>query len=258
MKPVETKIKSKLHELELKHGIQILYAVESGSRLWGFESGDSDYDVRFIYIRPLQWYLSVRNRRDVIEFPLPDKLDLSGWDMKKALYLLSKSNPPFLEWLNSHIVYKKTDVVEKIKHLVSSYFNPRSTIFHYLHMAIGNYKEFILKKDEVILKKYFYILRPVFACEWIEKNQTFPPVQFNKVIDAADPDLPREQVEDLLQRKKQGKELDKAPKIDDLNKYIERKLDHFSKIVRITPKPKFTMDDLDELFMNTVCKGIER
>lgn len=255
MKSIESKIKTKLQELELKHGVQILYAVESGSRLWGFESVDSDYDVRFIYIRPLQWYLSVRNRRDVIEFPISEDLDFSGWDMKKALYLLSKSNPPFLEWLNSHIIYKETDVVEKIKNLVSSYFNPRATIFHYLHMAVGNYKEYVLKREEVILKKYFYILRPIFACEWIEKNQTVPPVQFSKVIEAADPDLPRKKVAELLQAKKQGHELDKAPKVDDLNKYIERKLDHFSEIARITPKPEFTMDDLDELFMNTVCRG---
>ena len=105
------------------------------------------------------------------------------------------------------------------------------------------------------MKKYFYILRPIFACEWIEKNQTVPPVRFNKVIEAADPDLPSEKVEELLQAKKKGHELDKAPKVDDLNKYIERKLDHFSEIARITPKPEFTMDDLDELFMNTVCRG---
>ena len=149
MKSIESKIKTKLQELELKHGIQILYAVESGSRLWGFESVDSDYDVRFIYVRPLQWYLSVRSRRDVIEFPISEDLDFSGWDMKKALYLLSKSNPPFLEWLNSHIIYKETDVVEKIKKMVASYFNPRATIFHYLHMVLVITKNMFLKEKRL-------------------------------------------------------------------------------------------------------------
>ena len=255
---MKSEIQERLHELELKHGIRILYAIESGSRLWGFESINSDYDVRFIYVRPLQWYLSVRNRRNVIELPVSDELDISGWDLRKTLYLLSKSNPPLLEWLNSHIIYKKTETVEKIRNLIAGYFNPRGTIFHYLHMAIGNYKGYILKRDEVILKKYFYILRPLFACEWIEKNQTFPPVQFNKVIDAASADLPRKTVTNLLQRKKQGQELDKGPKIDELNKYIEHKINHFSEVARTAPKAELTMDDLDELFMNTICEEVKQ
>jgi hypothetical protein len=76
----------------------------------GFESTDSDWDVRFIYVHPRDWYLSidVEDKRDVIERPINDELDISGWDLRKALKLLRKSNPPLLEWLSSPIIYKET------------------------------------------------------------------------------------------------------------------------------------------------------
>ena len=88
-----------LSKVAEEEGVRVLYACESGSRAWGFPSSDSDYDVRFIYAHPVEWYLSIRNRRDVIERPVVNDIDLSGWDIKKALVLLRKSNPPLLEWL---------------------------------------------------------------------------------------------------------------------------------------------------------------
>ena len=88
-----------LAKMAEEDGVRVLYACESGSRAWGFPSTDSDYDVRFIYAHPVKWYLSIRNRRDVIERPVVNDIDLSGWDIKKALVLLRKSNPPLLEWL---------------------------------------------------------------------------------------------------------------------------------------------------------------
>src|SRR3989338_4493989 len=115
----KNEIIEQLKKVEIQNNVKIIYAVESGSRLWGFESHNSDYDIRFIYIRPLKWYLSIQSHRDVIEPKIEPPYDFSGWDIKKALYLLSKSNPPLLEWLNSHLVYKTTDVVQKIKQLIS-------------------------------------------------------------------------------------------------------------------------------------------
>ena len=102
---MEQLIHSRLIEIEAKNAIKIVYACESGSRAWGFPSANSDYDVRFIYIRPVDWYLSIYEKRDVIEYPIDEQLDISGWDLKKALQLLRKTNPPLLEWLGSPIVY---------------------------------------------------------------------------------------------------------------------------------------------------------
>ena len=82
-------ILQRLSDIEAKYDVKILLAVESGSRAWGFESKDSDYDVRFIYVHKKDWYLSLIEGRDVIEELDPDGvLDLAGWDLKKALLLM--------------------------------------------------------------------------------------------------------------------------------------------------------------------------
>jgi predicted nucleotidyltransferase len=96
-----------LRRIERRERVRILLAVESGSRAWGFASPDSDYDVRFVYARPLDWYLSLQQPRDVIELPIDDLLDVNGWDIQKALRLACKPNPVLLEWLQSPIVYRR-------------------------------------------------------------------------------------------------------------------------------------------------------
>ena len=96
MTAIKERILGELSALEQHYEVKILYACESGSRAWGFASTDSDYDVRFVYLHPLDWYLSIDQKRDVIERPISDELDLSGWELRKALRLLRKSNPPLL------------------------------------------------------------------------------------------------------------------------------------------------------------------
>lgn len=200
-------ILTKLNEIEKYEGVRILYATESGSRAWGFESKDSDYDVRFIYARPFDWYLSIEGKKDVIEYPVTDLLDISGWDIKKALNLFKKSNPPLYEWLNSPIVYIKNEsFVTMLRKLIPKFYNPRASLYHYLHMAKGNYREY-LKGDKVRVKKYFYVLRPTFACMWIEKNKTPPPMEFNILLSSfvLEKTL-KSEIEKLLVRKKSGEE----------------------------------------------------
>ena len=120
-----SKILTRLQNLEIEEGVKILYACESGSRAWGFPSADSDYDARFLYLQPPEWYLAVdlEQKRDVIERPISDQLDLSGWDLRKALKLFHKSNPPLLEWLGSPIVYwEKYSVVARLRKLAETYY----------------------------------------------------------------------------------------------------------------------------------------
>src|SRR5271154_5671921 len=144
-----------LRRIEQAYDVRVLYACESGSRAWGFASQDSDYDVRFIYVHTRNWYLSIEDRRDVIEEPISDSLDISGWELRKALRLLRKSNPPLLEWLKSPVVYSQDgEFLAGFRELAAGYYSPVRCFAHYLHMASGNVREY-LKGETVWLKKYF-------------------------------------------------------------------------------------------------------
>lgn len=135
------KIQEQLRRIEEAENIKILLSVESGSRAWGFASPDSDYDVRFIYIRRLEDYLRLDTNRDVIELPIDDVLDINGWDLQKTLRLLHKSNPTLFEWFSSPIVYQKTEFADKVRDLMMHYFSSKKTLYHYVSMAEGNYRE---------------------------------------------------------------------------------------------------------------------
>jgi len=243
-------IKGRLLEIEKEHDVQIIYAIESGSRAWGFESVDSDYDVRFIYIHKKDWYLNVFPKRDVIEYPIIDDFDYSGWDIKKALFLLNKSNPVLFEWLRSPIIYMKSEPHYKtIKKVSDEYFSPISSTFHYLHMAIGNFREY-LKKDKVRIKKYFYVLRPILACMWIEKFNESPPMEFENLLGLIKNDESIYScIIELLSRKRSGKELGLEKRIDPLNLFIEKKLEYFQSITSEYEKQKKPKKEhLDSIF----------
>jgi predicted nucleotidyltransferase len=220
---VLTEIKQQLLALEEAEGIRILYALESGSRAWGFPSRDSDYDVRFIYCRPIEWYLSVdlESKRDVIERPISGAFDFGGWDIRKALKLFAKSNPPLLEWLDSSIVYiDRFSFVERLRAMREAFFSPQACAYHYLHMAQGNYRTY-LRGGTVWLKKYFYVLRPLLAVRWIEQRRGIVPMLFSDLLKSISdhPDLLRE-VQQLLQRKIAGDELDKGAAIPVIQDFI--------------------------------------
>ena len=148
-------IQQTLTALEAREHIRILLAAESGSRAWGFPSPDSDYDVRFIYVRPWQDYLRLEGRRDVIELPISDLLDVNGWDLDKTLKLLYRSNPTLFEWFSSPIVYRSTPFAEKFIPFMQPYFSTKRGLWHYLSMAKYNYHVFLKGNLLVKLNKYF-------------------------------------------------------------------------------------------------------
>lgn len=156
-------ISAAISDIERVHQVHVLYAVESGSRGWGFASADSDWDVRFVYVHPRDWYLSIHEGRDVIEEMRPGDLDLAGWDLRKTLKLLQKSNPPLLEWLYSPIVYREdTEFATSVRALVSLGFSHKHCFHHYLSMAHANNRA-SLQGERVRAKKYLYVLRPLMA-----------------------------------------------------------------------------------------------
>lgn len=228
-----THIQSELSNLERQLDIKVLYAVESGSRAWGFASANSDWDVRFIYVHQEEWYLSIDDKKDSIEIMLPNNLDLSGWELRKALRLFRKSNPPLMEWLNSPIVYREEPyTINHIRAAAGEYFNPMSCLYHYLSMATGNFREY-LKRDVVRMKKYFYVLRPVLACMWIERTNTMAPMEFQKLLEAeiTDPGL-RQEIDKLLVRKRSGEELSEGPQIEALNTFLAEKIEYYTEYVK--------------------------
>ncbi|KXS40553.1 MAG: nucleotidyltransferase [Candidatus Frackibacter sp. T328-2] len=253
---MRTEILSELNKMEKEEEVKILYAVESGSRAWGFPSKDSDYDVRFIYLRPVEWYLSIDKKRDVLEYPINNKLDISGWDLKKALYLFKKSNPALIEWLFSAIVYiERYSAINRLRELNDKYFSIKSSIYHYLNMARGNYKDY-LQGDEVKIKKYFYVLRPVLACKWLEANKTAVPMNFEELLDSQVSDMHLyKEIKELLKRKRAGEELDIEPKIDIINNFIEEEFAYYEEYARgIEDIDSVSYEELNKLFRNTLDK----
>jgi uncharacterized protein len=224
---MRNRILSRLEAAESEHKVRILYACESGSRAWGFASPDSDYDVRFIYARDSNWYLSfdIERRRDVIEYPITDEIDCGGWDVRKALYLFTRTNGALLEWLHSPIVYlEKGGLAEGLRRLAPQFFNATALCYHYSHMARRNAREYLFK-DKVRLKKYFYVLRPLLAIRYIEQGIGVPPVAFENLVEVVAPDEIRPGIADLLALKRNTEELGLGEPIPEIGRFIEAELD---------------------------------
>lgn len=256
MTAIREKIEEHLAQIEDTYHVTILFACESGSRAWGFESPDSDYDVRFIYVHRLDWYLRVSPQRDVIELPINDLLDINGWELRKALGLLKKGNATLLEWLQSPIVYHKRRYFEKRMRLeaIAQCYQPERAFYHYLHMAQRNYREY-LQGDQVRLKKYLYVLRPIFAARWIEQHNTFPPIVFETLFQhMVNEAMPTHHiVRLLLQQKMQALETEYTSKILALNDYISAELARLSK-VKLANNTSNNDGILDNIFNDMVTR----
>ncbi len=249
------RIQQALENIETRHDVRILFACESGSRAWGFPSADSDYDVRFIYLRPKSWYLSIslEHRRDVIELPISDDLDICGWDLRKALKLFYKSNPPLLEWLDSPIIYwEDFSVARQMRDLRKIYANPVSAAYHYLHMARGNYREY-LKGERVRLKKYFYVLRPLLAIRWLERDLGTVPVKFETLVsNTVDSEVLKARIAELMELKKAGAELDYGAPVPELDEFIRDEIARLPQDIHDIKGKKEPSDALDRLFCSAL------
>ncbi len=249
-------IPDKLKEIEARENVRILHCVESGSRAWGFASADSDYDVRFLYVRPPEFYLRLDKTRDVIEWQLDDTLDINGWDIRKALQLLHNANPTLFEWNSSPIVYKTTPEWAEISAILHRFFQPQTGLHHYLSTAKTNYREY-LKGDVVRLKKYFYVLRPILACRWILEKQSPPPVRFAELMDACLDCALVPEVNELLRIKMETPEIGLGPRRDILNRYLDSSIEEIGQ--RLQDLPGESVDNWPELnrlflkLLNTSC-----
>lgn len=237
---MEETIRSHLQAIEAEENVRILYACESGSRAWGFASPDSDYDVRFLYLRSLKWYLSIEEKRDVIESPINEQLDINGWDLHKALKLLRKSNPPLLEWLSSPIVYLENgSIPSQLRDLAPDYYSPAACAYHYLHMAQSNHAAH-LTGEQPSLKKYFYSLRPLLACPPLDRARPgHRPHPVPRSARHPHPTLPlRADIEALLYTKTRTNESERGPRVPSISHFIETELARFKPLPSPTPSPQ--------------------
>jgi uncharacterized protein len=241
-------IADKLHTIENERNVTILYACESGSRSWGFASPDSDYDVRFIYARPANDYLSIDDRKDVIELPVNEVLDISGWDIRKVLQLYLKSNPPLYEWLQSAIVYKEHGGLRsELLQLSGKYFSGRAGCHHYISMARNTFEQ-ELQGEQVKIKKYFYALRPALAALWIIQQGTVPPVTFDELRTSIADKSWNADVDELLERKKTSDEKTLISPLPVLQSWIADTITYCKEQAALIPMIQHNTAELNSLF----------
>lgn len=233
------RVSQQLKEIERRYGVKVLYACESGSRGWGFASPDSDYDVRFLYVHPLEWYLRVEPPRDVIELPIDDELDVSGWEWRKALGLLKGANPTLIEWLDSPVVYQQDEeTITALKAMVPMWFSPLRARWHYYSMAQKNFRGY-LQGDEVRLKKYFYVL----------------PMRFAELLAGSELDAPlRAEIDELLERKQRAGEAEYGPRRPLLHAFIRAEQARGEIPPLLPDSREGDVKELDSLMYQTVMR----
>lgn len=248
---MRTAILNKLNAIEKEHDVKILFSCESGSRGWGFPSPDSDFDARFIYLRPLSFYLSVSENADHLSFPINDELDIYGWDLKKVLQLMRKSNTTPFEWLQSPIVYwERGNFRSELWGLCPGFFNRRSNVHHYLGIA-KNAMDTIINGQEIKIKKLFYVLRPLLSAKWCLGKKEIAPMTIGALSSLLPSDL-QMAIEELVAFKSTVTE-GRVVKIGErLKSFIDEEFKNCSAALKDEKKDHFEASLLDEFFIKMI------
>jgi len=249
---MNTEIEKLLDKVELDYGVEILYACESGSRAWGFASPDSDYDIRFIYKYPGSSYLKIHSPNDTIEIAIKDDLDPGGWDVRKALSLLKKSNGALSEWLHSPIVYReKAGFLDEWRSAYSDVFAERALYDHYRGLAKQMWRG-ALAGDAVRAKSYLYCLRATLSAIYVADQKCPAPVEFHKLLEYLPKPL-HGVIDNLLEYKSASGEKQTMERISELDEFLGKHVesDHPDELKR--PSDIIGADDrMDGLFLSTI------
>ena len=242
-----------LANLMQQQSCRLLFAGESGSRAWGLQSPDSDYDVRCIYAHPPHWYFSIEDRRETIETVFPDDIDIAGYELRKALRLFSTCNIPINEQILNPVCYGGDPVfLERIRALIPVYFNKNRALHHYTHI-VAQQGITQVQGLAVGLHRVFYIIRPLLACEWIDKHGSMPPTEFQKLLDADFLPLPlMHEVIEIMQRKLITVTVDRVSLqlSKDLLYWMTESLTRHQETLRLLPtgQTAVSFEPLNELF----------
>lgn len=236
---IRQEIEARLATIEAAEGVRYLLAVESGSRAWGFPSPDSDYDVRFVYVRPRDWYLRLEPGRDVIETPIEDNIDLNGWDIRKTFGLMLKSNAVVGEWLSSPIRYRDDDpAAARIAALADEIFDPRGVAHHYANLGRNAAERLLEGNDAVPVKRYFYALRPALAIRALRGNPDRRP-SMNLQALMAESVIPASiagMIDELIVAKRQTRELGNSRRFAELDALIRDELGRAAELPERRPR----------------------
>jgi len=244
-------IKTILTNIEQTKKVRILYACETGSRAWGFPSPDSDYDVRFIYRHERDWYLSLSQHKDTIEYMVDETWDVTGWDLRKSLLLLKKSNAALIERFQSPIVYSEAgNFKDEFKQLISTYYSPTAVFFHHYSLA-KNFWGDLKDAGEVKLKSYFYLIRSLLSCNWIMHNKSVLPMHIEDLMVLIDDDM-KNKLRELIQLKAGVSEKYLHPVDDALNKWIIELWELIDASKENLGVNKTDMKQLNEFFLQTI------
>lgn len=247
-------IESRLARLVAEEGVRVLMAIESGSRAWGFPSPDSDYDVRFLYVRPRRDYLALVPTRDVIERPIVDEIDLNGWDIRKALGLMLKNNSVLSEWIESPIRYTADDpVVARLAELIDRFFDPRGFARHYANLGATAIGRWLDGETEVGVKRYFYALRPALAIRVLRLDPSRrPPMQLQRLMELGDlPGALSAEIERLVALKAETREAGLVARSPALEALVTDELSRADDVPARPGGPEFEAA-ADELFLELV------
>jgi predicted nucleotidyltransferase len=244
-----------LGQIERQHDVRILLACESGSRGWGFSSPDSDYDVRFLYVRRRDWYLQLRPGRDVIEQPIEDEIDLNGWDIRKALGLLLKSNAVISEWMESPVRYcADHPIVARLRALADDVIDSRALAHHYARLGSNAAERWLDGEADVAVKKYFYALRPALVIRALRLAPDIrPPMHLAALIRAAR--LPEDIVTDiamLVEAKRLTNERSNGARLPRLDAIIRAELRRAADIPERADPSHMAPKRADDLFLELV------
>jgi predicted nucleotidyltransferase len=179
---IKTRVLSELAALERKHHVTLLYSCEAGSRAWGFPDAASDYDVRFIYVRPRKWYGRQADRpsHDAIVRTI-SHYDMVGWDLRKALAMLVHSHPTVLEWLQSPLVYfDRENFRDRLSATADQVVSLEACRFHYFRWARLNYDK-LMEAPRASVKRCCLALRPLLAVLWLERGLGRPPTALREL-----------------------------------------------------------------------------
>lgn len=245
-------IQEKLRQLELENNIRVLFACESGSRAWGFPSPDSDYDVRFVYANEVNWYVTLTEKQDVVELPVNEVLDIGGWDVRKALRLMAKSNAVIFEWMQSPIMYRKDEqFLEEFKLIAPGCFSPIAAMHHYLSMAKGKFEECMIGEN-VKLKKYMYCLRAVLSALWILHRKSIPPMELLPLMNEL-PDVHiRNKVHALVKLKATQPETYLHPHEEELEWFLNAGIKRCESIASLLPSQRADHERLNQFFRKSI------
>lgn len=250
------KIKDYLGKIEEEKNIKILWACETGSRAWGFPSTDSDYDIRLIYVHKSNWYLNLVEQKDSIDVMFENNdIDISGWELRKSLNLLRKSNAPLLERIQSPIIYEcDKEFIAELLSVSQPFYSKISTMHHYLSMA-KKFVEELENSSEYKLKRFFYTLRSAMICKWIIEKEEIPPIEFEKIYNelTIDESL-RNRIIELIKFKKTIGEsyLHKGEKA--LVEFIKSCVNEAEKVKDTLPVSKGDIENLNYLLRKYIVK----